>query len=86
MLPTRLRKQDSLRCLTAAACNMNWVGPSGQSGPSNACEIAWPILSATATISRSPTWAYLNVILVLEWQRRRETTGTGTPFMMAQEA
>lgn len=25
MLPTRLRKQDSLRCLTAAACNMNWV-------------------------------------------------------------
>lgn len=41
-------------------------GLSGQSGPSNACEIAWPILSAAATISRSPTWANFNVIFVLE--------------------
>lgn len=36
--------------------------PAGQSGPSKARDIAWPILSAAATISRSPTWAYLNVI------------------------
>ena len=36
--------------------------PAGQSGPSRAREIAWPILSAAATISRSQTWTYLNVI------------------------
>ena len=36
--------------------------PAGQSGPSRAREIAWPILSAASTISRSPTWAYFKVI------------------------
>ena len=34
----------------------------GQSGPSKARAIAWPILSAASTISWSPTWAYLIVI------------------------
>ena len=36
--------------------------PGGQPGPFSTRAIAWPILSAALTISRSPTWAYRIVI------------------------
>ena len=48
--------------------------------------IASPTLSAAASISRSPRWAYRSVMRVLVCPSRRETTGTGTPFITAWPA
>ena len=45
--------------------------------------MACPTLSAAASISLSPRWAYRSVMLTFECPSKRETTGTGTPFITA---
>ena len=75
--PGRIGQDGSQLVATALCCGDHQAGnaavlssflpqapqdPAGQSGPSSARAIAWPILSAASTISRSPTWAYLIVI------------------------